>query len=117
MKYMLLLYSDETLASKVSGDELGKVFAEFGSVTEALKTRNQLNHTEPLQPTPAAKTVRIRDGKRMIHDGPFAETKEQLGGYYLIDVESMEEAVEVAARIPTSRYGSVEIRPIMVMKR
>ena len=117
MEFMLLLYSDETLASKVEGNELAKVFAQFGKVTEGLKARNQLKHTQPLQPTRAATTVRVRDGKRTTTDGPFAETKEQIGGYYVIDVKSLDEAVEIAAELPTSWYGSVEIRPIMRMDR
>ena len=115
MEYMLLLYADETLASKVPRDELAKAFAEFGAVTGDLKKNNQLRHTSPLQPTRSATTVRVRDGKRSLQDGPFAETKEQLGGYYVIDVESLDEAIAVAERIPTARYGSVEIRPLMKM--
>jgi hypothetical protein len=117
MEFMLMLYSDETLASKATGDELAKAFAEFGRVTEALKARNQLKHTQPLQPTSAATTVRVRNGKRTTTDGPFAETKEQIGGYYVIDVKSLDEAIEIAAQLPTSWYGSVEIRPIMRMGR
>jgi hypothetical protein len=117
MEYMLLLYSDETLAAKVPRDELAKVFAEFGEVTEALKQKGKLRHTAPLQPTRAATSVRVRDGKPGVHDGPFAETKEQLGGYYVVDVESLDEAIEIATQIPTSRYGCDEIRPFMRMHR
>jgi hypothetical protein len=115
MEYLLLLYSDETLAAKLPRDELGKVFAEFGAVTGDLQKRNLLRHTSPLQPTRAATTVRVRDGKRTLHDGPFAETKEQLGGYYIIDVATLDEAIAIAERIPTSRYGCVEVRPVMKM--
>jgi hypothetical protein len=115
MEYMLLLYADESLASKVPREELAKVFADFGAVTGDLQRKNQLHHTSPLQPTRSATTVRVRDGKRTLQDGPFAETKEQLGGYYVIDVPSLDDAIAVAERIPTVRYGSIEIRPLMKM--
>jgi hypothetical protein len=115
MEYMLLLYSDETLAKRMKPEELGPVFAEFGAVTGDLQKKGQLKHSSPLEPTAAATTVRVREGKHMTTDGPFAETKEQLGGYYVIDVKDLDEAIAVAARIPTSRFGCVEVRPIMRM--
>jgi hypothetical protein len=115
MEYLILLYADETLAGKLPPEELGQILGEFGALTADLHKKNQLLHTSPLQPTRAATTVRVRDGKRSLHDGPFAETKEQLGGYYVIDVPSLDEAIAVAERLPTARFGSVEIRPILRM--
>jgi hypothetical protein len=115
MEYLLLLYADETLAAKLPPEELGKIFGEFAALTGDLQKQDQLRHTRPLQPTRAATTVRVRDGKRALHDGPFAETKEQLGGYYVIDVASLDEAIAIAERLPTARFGSVEIRPILRM--
>ena len=115
MEYLLLLYSDETLAQRMKPEELGRIFGEFGAVTADIQQKGQLKHSSPLKPTTAATTVRVRNGKRMTTDGPFAETKEQLGGYYVIDVKDLDEAIDIAARIPTSRFGCVEIRPIMRM--
>jgi len=115
MEYLLLLYSDETLAQRMKPEELGPIFGEFGAVTTDIQKKGQLKHSSPLQPTPTATTVRVRDGKRLTTDGPFAETKEQLGGYYVIDVKDLDEAIVIAARIPTSRFGCVEVRPLMKM--
>jgi hypothetical protein len=115
MEYLLLLYSDETLAGRMKPEELGPIFGEFGAVTQDIQSKGLLKHSSPLQPTATATTVRVRDGKRMVTDGPFAETKEQLGGYYVIDVKDLDEALDIAARIPTSRFGCVEVRPLMRM--
>jgi hypothetical protein len=113
MEYMLLLYGNEEQAANAGAAEKGQAFAEFAQVVQELTRNGQLKSTNPLQPTHAATTVRVRDGKRLTTDGPFAETKEQLGGYFVIDVKDLDEAIAIAARIPTSRYGSVEVRPIM----
>ena len=115
MEYLLLLYSDETLAGRMKPEELGPIFGEFEAVTTDIKNKGQFKHSGGLQPTGTATSVRVREGKRMTTDGPFAETKEQLGGYYLIDVKDLDEAIAIAARIPTSRFGCVEVRPLMKM--
>jgi hypothetical protein len=111
MEYLLLIYEDETRFPKQKQadfeNELGQ-YREFGkNYQKSIKGGNAL------QPTPTAKCVRVRDGKAATTDGPFAETKEQLGGYYLISAESEEEAAKAAAQIPGARYGCVEVRPIM----
>ena len=86
---------------------------EYGKLTEDLKKSGQLRAGDALQPTTTATTVRVRDGKRLTTDGPFAETKEQLGGYYLVEAKDLDEAIAIAARIPGARHGSIEVRPVM----
>ena len=110
-QYMLLIYSDPATAPapEQAQAEMPKWFA-YG---EELSKAGAMLGGDALQPTSAATTVRERGGQRLVTDGPFAETKEQLGGYYLIDVETLDEALEWAARIPTARRGSVEVRPIL----
>jgi len=115
MEYMLLLYGDEKQAATLDPAEKGRVFGEFAQVTQELAKSGKLKGTSPLQPTANATTVRVRDGKRLTTDGPFAETKEQLGGYYVVEAADLDEAIAIAARIPTVRYGCVEIRPVMKM--
>ena len=108
MQYLLLIYEDEQRFSKGYQDaELGEYRAFGKEFAKAIKGGNAL------QPTSAATTVRVRGGKQLITDGPFAETKEQLGGYYLVDAGTTEEAIAMAAKIPGARYGSIEVRPIM----
>jgi len=109
MQYLLLIYEDESRFAKGYNKselaEYGAFGQEFGP---AIKGGNAL------QPTTTAKTVRVRDGKPLTTDGPFAETKEQLGGFYLIEANSTDEATSIAAKIPGARFGSIEVRPIMV---
>ncbi len=115
MKYLCLLYEDERLWTKMSPDEAGGVLGEYGAFTEGIRTSGHFVGGEPLEPTHTATTVRVRNGKLSTTDGPFAETREQLGGYYLIDAQDLNDAIQVASRIPAAKTGSVEVRPIMKM--
>ena len=110
MKYMLLIYIDEQALSETKREEC---YAESVQLTHQLKLRGQYLAANPLHPTSTATSVRVRDGKALITDGPFAETREQLGGYFLIDVKDRDEAIGIAARVPGARLGTVEIRPVM----
>lgn len=109
MKYMLLVYSPEDAWTR---DEWTACVAESTQVCHDLQARGQFRAASPLHPVSAATSVRMREGKRLITDGPFAETREQLGGYFIIDVEHLDEAIAVAGRLPAARKGTVEIRPI-----
>jgi hypothetical protein len=109
MQYLLLIYEDESRFAK-GFDE--SEFAEYGAFGK--KNAASIKGGNALQPTGSAKTVQVRDGKSVTTDGPFAETKEQLGGYYLIEAASIDEAASLAAGIPAARYGRIEVRPIMV---
>ncbi len=114
MQYMCLIYDDEKVWESMSEDERNAVFGEYGTFTESIRQSGHMVAGEALQPTSTATTVRVRDGETLVTDGPFAETKEQLGGYYLIDAKDADEALAIAARIPSARYGSIEVRPVMV---
>ena len=114
MKYLLLIYSNETIWEAKSPAEIGAVFAEYGRLSADLRAAGKLLAGEPLEPTATASTVRVRDGKTLVTDGPFAETREQLGGYYLIDVPDLDAALKWAARIPSAETGSIEVRPIQI---
>jgi hypothetical protein len=116
MQYLLLLYENEKRWATMSEADQGKEYAEYTSFTEDIKTKGVMVAGDALQPTTTATTVRVRDGKRLTTDGPFAETKEQLGGYYLINAKDLDEALAVAARIPAARAGSVEVRPVMLFE-
>ena len=113
MRYLLMIYSPESYYETVDEKALGELMEGYGRFTEELIAAGAMQDSARLQPTPTATTVRIRDGKTSTTDGPFAETKEVLGGFYLIDVEDLDAAREWAAKIPSAPYGSVEIRPIM----
>ncbi|HEY5546859.1 MAG TPA: YciI family protein [Gemmatimonadaceae bacterium] len=113
MRYLCLIYDNEKAWEKMPKEEADAVFGEYFTFTEGIKASGQHLGGEALQPTQAATTVRVRNGKVATTDGPFAETKEQLGGYYLIDARDLNDAIQVAAKIPSARYGSVEVRPIM----
>ena len=113
MKYMLLIYQDEIALSEVDREECYK---ESTELAHQLKANGQFLSANPLQPTSLATSIRVRDGKQLITDGPFAETREQLGGYYLVDVTDLDEAIGIAARIPMARKGTIEIRPIIEIK-
>jgi hypothetical protein len=114
MQYMCLIYDDENTWDNLPEDERNAVFAEYGSFTESIKGSGNYVAGDALQPTSTATTVRIRDGKTTVTDGPFAETKEQLGGYYLVEAKDVDEALKIAERIPSARYGSIEVRPVVV---
>jgi len=110
MKYMLLIYLDENAMSE---SEREHCYVESTELAHKLSSKRQYLGASPLQPVSTATSVRVREGKRLITDGPFAETREQLGGFYLVDVNNLDEAIEIAAQIPAGRFGTVEIRPIL----
>jgi hypothetical protein len=114
MKYLCLIYDEEAKLATMSEEE-GKAFmGEYFAFTEGIRKSGQYVGGEALKPVSTATTVRVRNGKMSTTDGPFAETKEQLGGYYLIEARDLNEAIQVAAKIPSARTGSVEVRPIEV---
>jgi hypothetical protein len=115
MKYLCLIYSDETMWPKQSKAEADSMMADYMAFTQSIKTSGHYVGGNRLQPTHAATTVRIRNGQQTTTDGPFAETKEQLGGYYLVEAKDLNEAIQVASRIPGARVGSIEVRPIAEM--
>jgi hypothetical protein len=110
MKYMLLIYSDE---GALSATEREACYAESTQLARDLHSSGQYVAANPLHPTATATSVRVRNGKRLVTDGPFAETKEQLGGYFLVDAENVEQAIAIAERIPMARKGTVEVRPVV----
>jgi len=110
MKYMLLIYSDEQIWTE---DERQRCFDESVELARELKANGQLLATSPLQPVATATTVKLRGGRKIVTDGPFAEAREQLGGYFLIEASDLDAAIGIATRIPAARRGSVEIRPIV----
>jgi len=118
MQYLLLIYGDEAAGNeqfeRMSEEERNAMLGEWWRYTEELQSSGAYKAGEALQPTATGKTVRVQGGERMVTDGPFAETKEQLGGFYLIDVESEDEALEWAAKMPSHPNGCVEVRQVMV---
>jgi hypothetical protein len=110
MKYMLLIYSDENVWTQAEREHC---YAESTELTHDLHKRGQFLGASPLHSISTATSVRVREGKRLVTDGPFAETREHLGGYFLIEAENLDEAIDVAGRIPGAKRGTVEIRPIM----
>jgi hypothetical protein len=114
MQYLLLIYSSEAAWAAMSKEETGKLYGEYYAFTEDIRKSGHYVGGNPLQPTSTASTVRVRDGKRAVTDGPFAETKEQLGGYYLVEAKDLDEAIAIAARVPGAKVGSIEVRPILV---
>ncbi len=110
MKYMLLVYSDEQVLSETEREEC---YVKSAQLAQEIKSSGQYLAAGPLHPISTATSVRVRDGKRLIIDGPFAETREQLGGYYLIDANDLDDAIGIAERIPVARVGTVEIRPVL----
>jgi hypothetical protein len=111
MKYLALIYHDETQWEKLTPDESGKIYADYMRVINELTAGGKYLGGSQLKPTSSATTVRIRDGKRAVTDGPFAETKEQFGGYLLLEASDLDEAIDIASKIPGARYGSIEVRP------
>lgn len=117
MQYLLLIYHDENANVKMSPQEQQALMAGYYAFGDEATQKGVLRGGEGLHPTTAATTVRVRNGKTVTTDGPFAETKEQLGGYYVLECRNLDEAIEWAAKIPDARGGSIEIRPIMVFER
>lgn len=114
MRYMLLLYSDESQFEDLTPERIGEVIGAYNSYTEALRKAGKLVSGDELQPTATAKTLKVKSGKRSVVDGPYVDTKEALGGYYLIDAESEAEALDWAAKCPGAEHGTVEVRPVMM---
>ena len=115
MQYMLLIYHNEK--ERLSPPDEAKMMQEYMAFTQDIVKTGKFKASDRLQPTASATTVQIRNGKTMTTDGPFAETKEQLGGYYLVEAKDLDEALAIAARIPSARYGSIEVRPIFQMDK
>jgi hypothetical protein len=114
MNYLLLIYRSEAGLSQMTASDRKQVTAEYGAFTQSIVQSGHFKGGDGLQPTSTATTVRVRDGKTLTTDGPFAETREQLAGYYMIDAKDLDTAIGIAARIPNARDGSVEIRPVMI---
>lgn len=110
MKYMLLIYTDENAWTE---GEREHCYAESTALTQELHAKGQYLGAAPLQPVATATTVRVREGKRLVTDGPFAETREQLGGFFMVEARDLNEAISIAGRIPGARKGSVEVRPVI----
>jgi hypothetical protein len=110
MKYMLLVYLNE---QAMTDEERAHCYVESAQLTQELSARKQYLAASPLHPVATATSVRVRQGKRLITDGPFAETREQLGGYYVIEAKDLDEAISIAERVPPAKFGTVEIRPVM----
>ena len=116
MQYLLLIYDQEKIWDDMSKEESGKMFAEYGAFSSDIRKSGHFVAGDALQPVRTATSVRVRDGKTTTTDGPFAETREQLGGYYLINAKDLDEAIKIAARIPSAKVGTIEIRPVMVFE-
>ena len=114
MKYLCLIYDEETTLAGMSKAESDAFMGEYFAFTEDIKKSGHYLGGEALKPVHTATTVRVRKGKMSTTDGPFAETKEQLGGYYMVEARDLNEAIQIAAKIPSARTGSVEVRPIEV---
>ncbi|MGH7925585.1 MAG: YciI family protein [Candidatus Binatus sp.] len=112
MEYMLLIYHSEENGKKMSAAEQGQMYQDYMAFTQDLTKSGKNKGGAPLEQTTTATTVRVRNGKTTVTDGPFAETKEQLGGYYLVEAKDLDEAISIAARIPGAKFGSIEVRPI-----
>lgn len=113
MKYMLLVYGNE---SEGNGSDWEACYRESAGLAQELREKGQHLGGTALQPTSTATSVRVRDGKCLVTDGPFAETREQLGGYYLIEAQDLDEAIQIAGRVPGARWGTVEVRPVLELR-
>ena len=113
MRYILLIYGDEQAWGAMSPEEQGSEFQAYDEFTQWLKDKGWYVAGDALHATASATTVRVREGETLSTDGPFAETKEQLGGFYMIDCENLDQAIDAASRIPAARGGSIEVRPIL----
>ena len=114
MKYAFTIYGDESQRDSATPEQQQQMSQAYGALTQEMEQKGVLVAGDGLYPTATATTVRVRDGERDVTDGPFAETKEQLGGFYVLDVKDLDEAIGWAAKIPGAQFGSVEIRPVMV---
>jgi hypothetical protein len=114
MQYLLMIYSNEAEYGKIDAATGKKMTEEYSAFTQSIIQSGNFKAGDALQPATTATTVRVRDGKTLTTDGPFAETREQLGGYYLVEAKDLDAAVAIAARIPGARTGSIEVRPIRV---
>jgi hypothetical protein len=113
MNYLLLIYGNENAEASMSKEDSDQVMSDYYAYTEDLQKADIMRGGEALHPTSSATTVRVQNGKKVTTHGPFAETKEQLGGYYLIDCKNLDEAIEWAAKCPGARTGSIEVRPVI----
>ena len=114
MQYLLLIYRSDAEYGKMDPPTRKKLTAEYGTFTQSIIQSGHFKAGDGLQPVTTATTVRVRDGKTLTTDGPFAETREQLGGYYLVEAKDLDTALSIAARIPGARDGSIEVRPVMI---
>ena len=114
MQYLLMIYQNEAEYAKIDPATSEKFLAEYQAFTQSIIQSGNFKGADRLQPTSTATTVRVRDGKTLSTDGPFAETREQLGGYYLVEAKDLDTAIAIAARIPGAKAGSIEVRPIMI---
>ena len=117
MKYLCLIYDAESTLAALSEAEMNALMGEYFAYTDSIKKSGHYLAGEALKPVATATTIRVRSGKVSTTDGPFAETKEQLGGYYLIEAKDLNEAIQVASRIPSARLGSIEVRPVEVFEQ
>jgi len=115
MRPMLLICTEEAKVSAMSREDSSSTLAEYGKFMEEMERRGVLRGGERLRPVDEAKTVRVRDGKTLTSDGPFAETKEVVGGYFAVDCKDLDEAIEIASKVPGARLGAIEVRPIWEM--
>jgi hypothetical protein len=113
MQYLAIIYNDESFYANATPEEIGAIYQAHGELGEASRAAGVFVGGEGLQPTATATTLRVRDGERMLTDGPYAETKEQLGGYYVFECKDLDDALNWAARIPEAKSGAVEVRPVM----
>jgi hypothetical protein len=112
MRYLLLIYTEEQLEGQPTGEAAEAEMEAYNAFSQEVRERGMMEAAEALHPTSSATTVRVRDGQTVTTDGPFAETKEALGGFYMIKAKDLDEAIEVAAKIPGAKHGSIEVRPI-----
>ena len=117
MQYLLMIYQNEAEYAKYPDALNGKMLAEYGAFTQSIVQSGHFKAGDRLQPTSTATTVRVRDGKTLTTDGPFAETREQLGGYYIVEAKDLDAAIAIAARIPSAWLGSIEVRPIWMYEQ
>jgi hypothetical protein len=115
MRYALLICTDESAMAAASADESSAMLAQYGAFGEEMTKRGVLQGGERLRPTTDATTVQVRDGEVLTADGPFAETKEQIGGFFLVDCKDLDQAIDVASKIPGAQHGTIEVRPIWEM--
>jgi hypothetical protein len=113
MQYLLMIYTDESKLKLATQGDKDAMFKEYGAFTASIVKSGNMKAGDALQPSSTATTVRVREGKTLTTDGPYAETKEQLGGYYLVEAKDLDEAIKLAARIPGARMGAIEVRPVM----